>query len=107
MLSKRERLSREEFSRFFASGVRFHTPYLTLIYTPGDVFRASAVVSKKVAKKAHERNTIRRRLYAALYKEKQAGLLGVVVLVAKPGLASLPRLKQHEAVATVLGLRRK
>jgi ribonuclease P protein component len=108
MLSKEERLGRRDFSRYFASGTRFHSPHLTLSYTAAPTLQASVVVSKKVAKKAHERNTIRRRLYAALAKEKlEKELTGVVILVVKPTMAKLSRAAQHATVPTILGLRPK
>ncbi|MBY0309716.1 ribonuclease P protein component [Patescibacteria group bacterium] len=103
MLSKQDRLSRPEFSEYFKSGSRQHSDVLTAVYTPHARLRGAVVVSKKVAKKAHERNTIRRRLYAALERlGKERGLVGVVILVAKPPLARIPRLEQHASVDVVL-----
>lgn len=103
MLSKTERLSRQDFTRFFASGSRTHSSFLTLIYTPATTLRAAVVVSKKVAKKAHERNTIRRRLYAAIERFRiEQGLKGVVIVVAKPAVAGLPRLKQRAELTSLL-----
>lgn len=108
MLARAQRLPRREFTRFFASGARYHTPNLTLIYTPAPTFVAAVVVSKKVAKLAHERNTIRRRLYAALANEvKVNDLAGVIILVVKPPLKKLTRLEQHAAIPTILSLLRK
>lgn len=109
MLAKQHRLGRRDFTHYFASGKRYHSPYLTLIHSPNSGFKAAAVVSKKVAKKAHERNTVRRRIYAALATELQTDtvLTGVLIFIAKPTLASLPRLKQQEAVVTLLGMLQK
>ena len=108
MLAKEQRLGRSEFSRFFASGVRRHSVYFTLIYTPYPTLRGAVVVSKKVAKKAHERNTIRRRVYATLRSvATRSSLVGVYILIAKPAVAQLSRLKQHEAVAVLLGAQPK
>lgn len=103
MLAKNDRLSRPEFTRYFSSGTRQHSDVLTAIYSPDKRLRGAVVVSKKVAKKAHERNTIRRRLYAALERlGKEQGLVGVFILVAKPPLAHLSRPLQHTNVATLL-----
>lgn len=108
MLAKAERLPRGDFTRYFGSGQRFHTPYLTLVYTPLLTFRASVVVSKKIAKKAHDRNTIKRRLYASLTKEHRASSLkGVYILITKPPLIKRTRLEQHASVTEILGLRAK
>jgi ribonuclease P protein component len=76
---------------------------LTVIYTPETTLRGAVVVSKKVAKAAVTRNTIRRRLYAALRQiAEETGLTGVVIVVVKPPLATLPRVAQHEALRTLL-----
>lgn len=108
MLAKKDRLSRPEFTRYFTSGVRHHSEVLTAIYSPGKGLRGAVVVSKKVAKKAHERNTVRRRLYAALERlGKEEGLSGVFILVAKPPIARATRLEQQGAVVTLLSRYRK
>jgi ribonuclease P protein component len=92
MLKKTERLTRKEFDQFFSTGKRLHSPYLQLIYAPHDTFHGSVVVGKKVAKKAIDRNTLRRRLYAQVYNElRLCTPKGVYILVAKAGLASLSR----------------
>ena len=85
MLSKKERLNRATFNRFFASGKRIQGTYIQLIYTKYPSLHASVVVSKKVAKKAVERNKIRRRIYAIvrtiLQKERKKG---VYICIVKP-----------------------
>lgn len=86
MLSKKERLTRQDFSRFFSSGRRYHSPFFTLVYTPSPTLHASIVVPKKVAPKAVDRNTIRRRLYSALRAE--TGVF--IVLLKKPGVLASP-----------------
>ena len=108
MLPKQARLSREAFTRYFASGSRYQSPTLTVIYTPGPSLLGAIVVSKKVSKSAVTRNTIRRRLYATLRATAAArGLMGAVIVVAKPPLAALPRTAQHEALGELLSQVRK
>lgn len=63
MLSKKERLKRVDFSRFFSLGRRIHHRYFTLVYAPHSTPHISVVVSKKVASKAVARNKMRRRVY--------------------------------------------
>jgi len=103
MLPQSARLSRQAFSHYFASGRRYHSPLLTVIYTPELGLRGAVVVSKKVSKSAVVRNTLRRRLYAAFrtYADS-SGFSGVVVVVAKPAVATLPRAAQHEALLSLL-----
>lgn len=85
MLKKRDRLTKKQFDAYFASGKRFHSPLVQLIYTPLTSFHGAAVAGKKVSKKAVERNTVRRRLYAALYAlKKETNLQGVFIMIAKP-----------------------
>lgn len=66
MLPRKERLSRDVFGRFFASGKRFRAVSFDVIYTPHETFHASIVVSKKVAPRAVLRNKLRRRIYSLL-----------------------------------------
>jgi ribonuclease P protein component len=102
MLKKAERLTRTEFDQFFSTGKRLHSPYLQLIYAPHDTFHGSVVVGKKVAKKAVDRNTLRRRLYAQVYSQLRTSTPpGVYIVVAKAGFASLGR-KAAAAEATEL-----
>lgn len=75
------------------------------MYYPFPTLRAAAVVGKKVAKKAHERNTLRRRMYAAIerFAKERGALSGVFILVAKPALAKDSRLVQQTKVMELLG----
>lgn len=84
MLSKKERLNREEFSHFFAIGRRFHTSCVQCIYTPHDTVHVAVVISKKSAKHAVVRNKLRRQIYAIvrLYGSKQA-FSGVFIFLVK------------------------
>lgn len=79
MLSKKERLSREMFNRFFVSGKRFSTDSLNLVYTPRPTLHAAIVISKKVAKKAVARNKLRRQLYALVREVMAHGVWIIVV----------------------------
>lgn len=92
MLAKHQRVPRPEFAHAFARGERRHTPLFTVVVLAGEGNKAAVVVSKKVAKKAHDRNRIRRRMYAVLapFITKEANL-GTVLILAKPALASLTK----------------
>lgn len=88
MLRKKERLSREEFNRFFSVGRRYHSPLFQLIYAPCDAFHASVVVPKKVIKLAVGRNKLRRRAYDTLrHIKSEKGVVGVFIFIAKPPAA--------------------
>ena len=104
MLAKRQRLSRLEFDTYFKAGKRFHSPIATLIVSPHTSFHGAVVVSKKVSKKAVDRNTLRRRAYAQLYQVAQKKRTGVYVLILKPAIRSLSRTKQHSAIAELIAL---
>jgi ribonuclease P protein component len=103
MLPKSQRLSRRAFEGYFRSGRRYHSDTLTVVYTPHTTFKAAVVVAKKVAKQAHERNTIRRRLYTALaHFKKNSQTTGVYIVLTKPAVADLTRLEQPAALESVL-----
>ena len=103
MLKKKERLTRKEFDRSFSVGKRLHNPFLQLIYAQSDTFHGSVVVGKKVAKKAVDRNRMRRRIYAILYASlRKMSSPRTVILIAKPSFASLPRKEAAEAVRELI-----
>jgi ribonuclease P protein component len=103
MLSKQERLSRSQFSTYFKLGKRFHSDYYTLLVSPAPTFLVSVVVSKKVAKKAHDRNRLKRRLYSILGSlNKDQTLTGAYILIVKPQLAKLTKKVLFTEIAAAL-----
>ena len=92
MLAKRNRLTHHEFSRCFASGRRSHSDYFTIIHCPNAEFAAAVVVGKKVYKRAHERNRLRRQLYPVLRAWHQfTTQTGTLIILVKPSLTKLPQ----------------
>ncbi len=103
MLASGNRLSRTDFSVAFSKGRRVHTTIGTLIYTPGDRFHGSVVVSKKVSKKAVVRNRLRRQVYGQLYTSlKQTGWVGTVIVLLKPTIATLPHNMRLTAIRQLI-----
>ena len=91
MLAKLHRLSRAQFLDFFKSGKRRHSDVATVVCAPYPTFHASVVVSKKVAKKAVDRNKIRRQIYTQLSVVKKQGGSGVFIVLVKPAFMTLAR----------------
>lgn len=92
MLSKKERLSRDEFNRFFSIGKRTHSPGFQVIFSSHPKLHAAVVVSKKIAKHAVKRNKIRRQIYDCVrnyaVEKKIHGVF--IFLVKQPVLAMRP-----------------
>lgn len=84
MLPQKARLSREEFPKKRATQ-RHSLPWGAVLLYPNNQFKASVVVSKKTLKKAHERNRLKRRVYAAL------SALSKDTVVIKVNVVVLPR----------------
>ncbi len=104
MLKKSERLNRSAFSLYFSRGKRIHGSYITVISSPSDNFLCSVVVGKKVSKKAHQRNLLRRKLYSLVEVIKnEKDLKGVFIIIAKPGLAQLSKQTFTVALTDELG----
>ena len=98
MLPKKERLSRQEFNRFFSVGEKIHTPSLHIVYAPHASFHASVVVSKKVAKLAVRRNKIRRRIYDIVRRyQREKHTTGVFIFLTKSGIEkkTYPSIKEE------------
>ncbi len=92
MLKKKERLSRTEFNRSFSIGKRIHCPSLQLIVDANGSFHGSAVVGKKIYKKAVDRNKIRRCLYGVLYAfYKNHTAEKTYIVIAKPAIKGMTR----------------
>lgn len=104
MLKKRERLTTQEFDRYFTSGKRIHHTLFTLVYTPHEEFHGAVVVGKKVSKKAVERNRIRRRAYNALYTlSREHNLCGVFIILTKAPIIDVTFSEIKEALNEVVG----
>jgi ribonuclease P protein component len=96
MLNKSERLGKTAFTGYFKAGKRFHSEHATLVYAPAPSLHGAVVVSKKVFKRAVDRNTLRRRVYAQLYALKQAQHTGVFIVLLKPSSKTLTKAAVHE-----------
>ncbi|GAC1412816.1 MAG: ribonuclease P protein component [Candidatus Doudnabacteria bacterium] len=88
MLKKINRINKtRELQKVYRSGKTMHTPALVIKFVKGDKTRTGFVVSKKISKKAVERNRIKR----ALREKMRLGLPfitpGDYMLVAKPSAA--------------------
>lgn len=106
MLKKKQRLTTEEFDRFFSSGRRSHSPLFTLVRGPHTNFHGAVVVGKKVHQKAVDRNRLRRRLYDALYRwSREIDAKGVYIILTKPAAARASFAELKAAVAETLTLK--
>lgn len=103
MLPKKERLSREMFNRFFATGKRIHSPSLQMIYTPYNTLHVSVVVSKKNYKSAVKRNKIRRRIYDIVRRYRaEKPLTGIYIFITKSDIHTKTYSALHDEVCLSL-----
>jgi ribonuclease P protein component len=100
MFKKSERLNRSVFNQYFKIGRRTHTDNFTMVYSPAPFKAVAVVVGKKVYKGAVDRNTLRRRVYAAA----RGGIhgTGVYLIISKPLAKNLTQGDVAPAVATLL-----
>lgn len=93
MFKKSERLNRIKFTEYFKIGRRFHSDNFTLIFTPTPLRATAVVVGKKVFKSAVDRNTLRRRVYAALrlHLEQEHTSTGIYIIISKPSAKNLTK----------------
>ena len=104
MFKKSERLNRIKFTEYFKTGRRFHSENFTLIFTPTPLRATAVVVGKKVFKNAVDRNTLRRRVYAALRSQlaRDATTSGVYIIISKPSAKNIPKSAIVIEVGTLL-----
>lgn len=84
MLKKTERIPRKTFNEVFTrSKVVSRGSFFVVKMVPNLIFQCSVVVSKKVAKKATERNYIKRVLYTLIsqYKKQNPSFLGTYIVI--------------------------
>lgn len=87
MLPRKNRITNDkEFQALYRKGRRVHTPHFVLTYAAGaDSLRIASVISKKVSKKATDRNALNRKIHEAVAEEilkgprKSSAELDVVV----------------------------
>ncbi len=101
MLKKANRLNHTEFAKYFSVGKRIHDTYSTVIYSPTSTLFCAVVVSKKLYKKAHDRNLIRRRFYEVIrILAKERKITGVYIFLVKPAIKNLTQ-KDFKSLITL------
>jgi ribonuclease P protein component len=103
MLAKKNRANTETVDNLFKSGKFIHSSLLTFKYIlkSGSTTRISVLVPKSIAKKAVERNILRRRGYQALKKHLTEFPIGVAgVLVFKKPVGSV--IEVENEIKTIL-----
>ncbi|MDB4939728.1 MAG: rnpA [Candidatus Doudnabacteria bacterium] len=89
MLKKTNRINKtRDLQKVYRSGKTLHTPALVIKFVSGAKTRVGMVVSKKVSKKAVERNRIKRALREKMRNGLPSLAPGDYMLVAKPTAAS-------------------
>ena len=105
MLPKRNRLTRTKFDEVYEQGKKVSTDHLyaKAASTESSVPQVSVVVPKKIAKRATERNQLRRRGYGAV--EKYFDILpsgtGVIIFL-KSGVGELSSVELRSEVEKLL-----
>ena len=103
MLPKKERLSREEFNRFFLLGKRYYSPIFQIVYTRQPKLHVSVVISKKITKLAVKRNKIRRQIYDIVrnYRTEEK-TNGVYIFLVKQPILEMKYDEMKQVVHTML-----
>ena len=101
MLARKNRISRKEFPSFKTKGTRFFsTIFSATVYLAPDNTQFSVVVSKKVAKRAVDRNQLRRQFYSAVepHLKTITKKIKVVIYPKKEALVTTFSFLQSEVV---------
>ncbi|MCB9810739.1 MAG: ribonuclease P protein component [Candidatus Nomurabacteria bacterium] len=104
MLKKTSRLNSASFNTLLAQGRRLHNMYSTVIYAPATSFACVVVVGKKIFKKAHDRNRLRRRVYAVISRlvaDKKP--TGAYIVLIKPNIKELTKNEVIEVIKKEVG----
>lgn len=104
MLKKANRLNHAEFAKYFSVGKRIHNTYTTAIYSPASDPLFAVVVAKKLYKKAHERNLIKRRFYEVIREIiKDRKVTGVYIFLVKPAIKNLTKKEFKNLITSEIG----
>jgi len=91
MLAKQFRIPRSEFMNHLR-GRRVAGSVLVVVYSPNPPLKVAVIVSKKVAKRAVDRNHLRRRAYGVVERWlKEVTYQGSLVVQYKPGALRVSR----------------
>jgi ribonuclease P protein component len=109
MFKKSERLNRTKFTEYFKIGRRFHSDNFTLVYSPAPFRAVAVVVGKKVHKGAVDRNTLRRRVYAAIRSvcENEQITTGIYIVISKPAAKNIKRSMVAPEITSLLATTKK
>ena len=104
MLKKANRLNHAEFAKYFSIGKRIHNTYTTTIYSPSTEPLFAVVVAKKIYRKAHDRNLIKRRFYEVI-KEiiKGRKVTGAYIFLVKPAVKNLTKKEFKNLITLEVG----
>jgi ribonuclease P protein component len=98
MFSKKNRMTKSEFSLLWENGRRIHTRDITIVSLPSDTLKVSVVVGKKVNKIAAERNAIRRRVYGIVKSMLPFPKNREVIIIIKKTFTTLSKSEQKNLV---------
>lgn len=103
MVAKQARISRTDFPAILQSGKRFHSTHVSAVVVPTPTPQVSVVVSKKVAKRAVDRNRLRRRVYGVAERFlAESPLPYAVIFLLRPGALRVARQALAEEAAGLL-----
>jgi len=106
MLPKSKKVSREEFPKGHKKGATYHSPHFSFVVVKKDPelpSKFSFVISGKVAKKAVERNKLKRWTYRTIQKEYDNIKNGsVCVFFSKKGSTKLTYSQLEDQVRLLL-----
>jgi ribonuclease P protein component len=92
MLSKKERVNKDLFHKILKSGNSIYSSLFSFKYIKNNEYKYSFVVSKKISKKAVERNKLKRYGYEALRSIAKNDCSGIFVFKNK---ASFYKIKEE------------
>jgi len=103
MLPRSKRVSKRDFPSQGSKKKTLVSPFFSLTHTSSaEKVRFSAVVSKKVASLAVDRNHVRRQIYVICSQNLTKNLTGIVVVYAKKGAKDLSFFEMKLEIDTLL-----
>lgn len=104
MLPKNSRISRKEFPNLLKSSSFYHSPHFSLRVAHSTKPQIAVSVSKKISKKATDRNTVRRKTYSVIYKYLKRLKPKMMLFVAKKGADNIKGVNLEKEIDNLLSV---
>jgi ribonuclease P protein component len=102
MFPKKHRVHTADFPYILKKPIRFETEHFRVLYLPNSQLQCSVVVSKKITKKAHNRNLEKRKIVHLFKKNVLLSAPYFIIIFTKKTVSQTPLTKLEEELKAII-----